>query len=151
MDFLNLIDEQETTKTTEIDKTKFPPSLNRYMDIINEYDTSIYRVAFIIDGDTISKSRFSFTALVKDIINLSEISSKRKSIFNELNNFCEIKDCEYDLTRIAMSDKIKQQLKSGYYTVLNVDMNEDEFTKEGKIIKYHKWTSYNKRKKTLNH
>ena len=151
MDFLNLIDEEETTQKIEINKQKFPPSLNKFMDIINEYDSSIYRVAFILDGDTISKSRFSFTALVKDIINLSEISSKRRSILDDLTKFCEIQDCDYDISRLAMSDKIKQQLKSGYYTVVNVDMNEDEFTKDGKIIKYHKWTSYNKRKKTLNH
>ena len=151
MDFLNLIDEEETPKTTEIDKTKFPPSLNRYMDIINEYDSSIYRVAFVLDGDTISKSKFSFTAHVKDVINLSEISSKRKSIFSDLNSYAESCDSDYDLTRLAMSEKIKQQLKSNQYTVLNVDMNEQEFTKDGQIIKYHKWTSYNKRKKTLNH
>ena len=151
MDFLNLIDEEETPKTTEIDKTKFPPSLNRYMDIINEYDSSIYRVAFVLDGDTISKSKFSFTAYVKDVINLSEISSKRKSIFSDLNSYAESCDSDYDLTRLAMSDKIKQQLKSNQYTVLNVDMNEQEFTKDGQIIEYHKWTSYNKRKKTSNH
>ena len=151
MDFLNLIDEEETTQKIEFDRQKFPPSLNRYMDIINEYDSSIYRVAFILDGDTISKSRFSFTVLVKDVINLSEISSKRKSILEDLTKFCEIKDCEYDISRIAMSEKIKQQLKGGFYTVLNVDMNEQEFTKDGKIIKYHKWTSYNRKKKNSNH
>ena len=150
MDFLNLIDEDETPKTTEIDRQKFPPSLNRYMDIINEFDTSFYRVSFILDGDTISKSRFSFTALVKDIINLSEISSKRRSIFNDLNSYAESYNSDYDLTRLAMSEKIKKELRSGYYTVLNVDMNEQEFIKNGETIKYHKWTSYNK-KKTLNH
>ena len=151
MDFLNLIDDEETPETTEFDRQKFPPSINKFMDIINEYDSSIYRVAFILDGDTISKSRFSFTALVKDIINLSEISSKRRSILDDLTKFCEIQDCDYDISRLAMSEKIKKELKANQYTVLNVDMNEDEFTKDGKIIKYHKWTSYNKRKKTLNH
>ena len=69
-DFLNLIDDEETGQKIEFDKQKFPPSLNKFMDIINEYDSSIYRVAFILACDTISKSRFSFTVLVKDIINL---------------------------------------------------------------------------------
>ena len=148
--FLNLIDEQETTEKTEINRNKFPPSLNKFMNIINEYDSSIYRVAFIVDGDTVSKSRFSFTAIVKDVIDLREDDTKRKSILNDLNSYVETCDTSYDLTRIAMSDKMKQQLKSGFYTVLNVDMNEQEFVKNGKTITYHNWSSYNK-KKNSNH
>ena len=149
-DFLDLIEEQETTEKTEINRNKFPPSLNRYMNMINEYDSSIYRVAFILDGNTVSKSKFSFTALVKDVINLNENSSERKSILDELISYAASCDTSYDLTRIAMSDKMKQQLKSGFYTVLNVDMDEQEFTQNGKTIRYHKWNSYNK-KKNSNH
>ena len=145
-DFLDLIDEQETTEKTEINKNKFPPSLNRYMDMINEYDSSISRVAFILDGDTVSKSRFSFTALIKDVINLSDKSSERKSIFDDLNSYAASCEISYDLTRLAMSDKMKQQLKSGFYTVLNVDMDEQEFTQNGKTIRFHNWGSYNKQK-----
>ena len=148
--FLNLIDEQETVKT-EIDRNKFPPSLNKFMDIINEFDSSVYKVAFILDGDTVSKSRFSFTALVKDVIDLREDDTKRKSILNDLNSYAESSDLSYDLTRIAMSDKMKQQLKTGFYTVLSVDMNEQEFVKNGKTIAYHNWNSYNKRKNSLSH
>ena len=148
--FLNLIDEQETVKT-EIDRNKFPPSLNKFMDIINEFDSSVYKVAFILDGDTVSKSRFSFTALVKDVIDLREDDTKRKSILDDLNSYAESSDLSYDLTRIAMSDKMKQQLKTGFYTVLSVDMNEQEFVKNGKTITYHNWNSYNKRKNSLNH
>ena len=144
--FLNLIDEQGTTDKTELNKNKFPPSLNKFMDVINEFDSSIYRVAFIVDGDTVSKSRFSFTALVKDIIDLREDDAKRKSILDDLTSYAETCETNYDLTRIAMSDKMKQQLKTGFYTVLNVDMNEQEFAKNGKTITYHNWNSYNKRK-----
>ena len=149
--FLNLIDEQETTDKTEFNKNKFPPSLNKYMNMINEYDSSIYRVAFIIDGDTVSKSKFSFTALVKDVIDLREDGTKRKSILDDLTAYAETCETNYDLTRIAMSDKMKQQLKNGFYTVLNVDMDEQEFVKNGKTIAYHNWNSYNKRKNSLNH
>ena len=150
-DFLDLIDKQETAEKTEINKNKFPPSLNKYMNIINEYDSSIYRVAFILDGDTVSKSKFSFTALVKDVIDLSEISSEKKSILDDLNSYAVSCETSYDLTRLAMSDKIKQQLKNGFYTVLFVDMDEQEFTKDGKTIRYHKWYSSTNRMKSLNH
>ena len=151
MDFLNLIDEEETPKTTEFDRQKFPPSLNRFMDIINEYDNSIYKVAFILDGDTISKSKYSFTCDVKDIIDMKDFKGKRTSIRESLNSYAESCDSNYDLTRLAMNEKIKNRLKSNQYTVLYVEMNEQEFVKNGETITYHKWETINKRKKNSNH
>ena len=140
-DFLTLLESQST------EQQSFPPGLNKYMDIIKEFDSSLQYITFVLDGDTVKKSKFSYTIAVKDVIKTIE---SRVSIFEDIKKFNETLDSNYDLTRLAMSENIRKNIRPKHYTILNVDVEESEFYgyKNGKIIKYHKFVNYNIRKKS---
>ena len=127
----------------EMKTKKFPPSLTKYMEIINQLDKTIHQVCFILDGDTMLQSQYSKTCYIRDVIDYRDNKNQRKSIFEQI---CEIPDINYNVTRLAMSDKIMKTLKPNHYTFLFVDMEPKEFIKNGKIIKYHNWESFNKEK-----
>ena len=122
---------------------KFPPSLTKYMEIINQLDKTIHQVYFILDGDTKLQSQYSHTCYIKDVIDYRHNKGQRKSIFEQI---CDLPDINYNVTRLAMSDKIKKTLKPNHYTFLLVNMEPKEFIKNGKIIKYHSWESFNQEK-----
>ena len=128
----------------EMRTRKFPPSLTKYMEMINQLDKSIYQVCFILDGDTMLQSQFSHTCYIRDVIDYRDNPTQRKSIFEEI---CDLPDINYNVTRLAMSDKIMKILKPNQYTFLFVDMEPKEFAKNGRIIKYHNWESFNQEKK----
>ena len=134
------------SKSTE--QPSFPPSLNRYMDAIKEFDSSIQDVIFVLDGDTVNKSKFSSTIAVKDVIKTTP--GPRKTIFEDIKKFNETQDSNYDLTRLAMSERLRKDIRPKHYTILNVDAEESEFYgyKNDKMIKYHKFDNYNIRKKS---
>ena len=139
-DFLSMIE----SKATE--KQPFPPSLNKYMDIIKMFDPSIESVLFVLDGDTVRKSRFSCTIGIKDVFKVT--AKSRETIFNEIKIFNESQDSNYDITRLAMSESVRKCIRPRNYTILNVDTEESDFYgyKDNKMITYHKFDSHNVRK-----
>ena len=78
----------------------FPAGINRYIDIIKMYDESITQVKFVLDGDTVKKSAFSFTIAVKNVLNMTQKSIE--TIFNEIKTFNESQDSNYDITRLIL-------------------------------------------------
>ena len=118
-DFLSLIE----SKATE--KQAFPPSLNKYMDIIKMFDSSIEEVIIVVDGDIVKKSRFSYTIGVKDVI--ESTAKSRETIFDKIKTFNESQDSSYDIARLAMSENTKKCIRPKYYTIFNVDSEESEF------------------------
>ena len=139
-DFLSLIE----SKATE--NQAFPPSLNKYMDIIKMFDPSIDEVIIVVDGDTVKKSKFSYTIGVKDVI--KSTAKSRETIFDKIKTFNESQDSNYDITRLAMSESIRKCIRPNSYTILNVDSEESEFYsyKDKKMITYHKFYDRNIRK-----
>ena len=127
----------------EMKTKKFPPSLTKYMNMINQLDKTIHQVCFILDGDTMLQSQFSYTCFIRDVIDYRDNKNERKSIFEQI---CDIPDINYNVTRLAMSDKMMKTLRPNQYTFLFVNMEQKEFIKDGKIIKFHSWESFNKEK-----
>ena len=142
---------ETTTNAKHVDVNQpksdpFPAGINRYMDIIKMYDESITQVKFVLDGDTVKKSAFSFTIAVKDVLKITQKSIE--TIFNEIKTFNESQDSNYDITRLAMSETIRKGIRPRNYTILIVEMEESEYYnyKDAKMITYHKFDSYNVRK-----
>ena len=59
------------------------------MDAIKEFDSSIQDVIFVLDGDTVNKSKFSSTIAVKDVIKTT--TGPRKTIFEDIKNSMKLK------------------------------------------------------------
>ena len=140
---------ETTTHDVDVNEPKdvpFPAGINRYMDIIKMYDKSITQVKFVLDGDTVKKSAFSFTIAIRDVLKITPKSIE--TIFNELKTFNESQDSNYDITRLAMSETIRKCIRPRNYTVLVVEMEESEYYnyKADKMITYHKFDNYNVRK-----
>ena len=127
----------------------FPAGINRYMDIIKMYDKSITQVKFVLDGDTVKKSAFSFTISIRDVLKITPKSME--TIFNEIKTFNESQDSNYDITGLVMSETIRKCIRPRNYTVLIVEMEESEYYnyKDAKMITYHKFDSYNLRKERM--
>ena len=139
-DILSIIE----SKATE--KQSFPPSLNKYMDIINMFDPSIQSVLFVLDGDSVKKSKFSYTIAVKDVFKVT--TKSRETILNDLKIFNKSQDSNYDISRLAMSETIRKCIRPRNYTILTVDTEKSEYYnyKADKMITYHKFDNYNVRK-----
>ena len=139
----------------EMKTKKFPPSLTKYMNMINQLDKTIHQVCFILDGDTMLQSQFSYTCFIRDVIDYRDNKNERKSIFEQIcesamQTSCpegtDMPDINYNVTRLAMSDKMMKTLRPNQYTFLFVNMEQKEFIKDGRIIKFHSWESFNKEK-----
>ena len=145
---------ETTTHASGIDVNQpkaepFAAGINRYMDIIKMYDESITQVKFVLDGDTVKKSAFSFTIAIRDVLKIT--SKSTETIFNEIKTFNEPQDSNHDITRLAMSETIRKCIRPRNYTVLIVEMEESEYYnyKDAKMITQHKFDSYNLRKERI--
>ena len=132
--------------TDQSSSQSFPPGINRYMDMINMMDSSIEKVLFILDGDTVKKSAYSFTIAVKDVLNMT--SKGPTTIFEDIKQFNETQDSNYDFSRLAMSESIRKNIRPRNLTNLKVDMEKSEYYnyKNDKMIIYHKFEAYNVKK-----